>query len=184
MAGELAPHTQGGLGVAVDALLSCLHQHGMAVTALAVRPPRAHGPWGHPYRVEELPPGRRVYGNPVSPKARGLIRQQVETHDVVHAHSHLFFPSLLAFAAARRAGRPFVVTSHGLSSQTAPAWLSALWLRTAGAFLFRRADAVVCLKSGDHERLLRLGVPATRLHLIPNMVDTNVFRPGAGGRTT
>jgi glycosyltransferase involved in cell wall biosynthesis len=55
-----------------------------------------------------------------------------------------------------------------------PAVSAALRLRNA---MLRRADAFVALSREMAQEFLDQGVPAERVHLIPNGVDTRIFRP-------
>ena len=50
-------------------------------------------------------------------------------------------------------------------------------MRALETLLFRRADASVVICEGMRRDLLARGVPAARLHVVPNGVDTDWFKP-------
>lgn len=57
-------------------------------------------------------------------------------------------------------------------------WLNARWERA----VFEQAEAVVAVSSNVGRDLVELGVPANRVHVISNGVDTDEFRPGPARR--
>lgn len=99
--------------------------------------------------------------------------------EVVHAESHLFLTTVQAVRKARKLGLPCVVTVHGVFAERGFAVNSAqlAYLRTLGLEVLRGADVVVCLTRSDVEEVVRLGCSLKRVRLIPNAVDTELFRP-------
>jgi glycosyltransferase involved in cell wall biosynthesis len=91
--------------------------------------------------------------------------------DLVHAHQARA-NAVLAYAARRLGGPPLVVKLAGLDLPRGRDLSSAL-----RRGLLRRADAVVALTPAMRDALRTLGVPASRLHLIPNGVDRARFAP-------
>lgn len=92
--------------------------------------------------------------------------------DVVHTHSGVWYKATLA---ARMAGVPRIVhTEHGRALPDP--WSS----RTLDSFAARRTDAVIAV-SATVARLLVPSIMAdeTRLHVVPNGVDTDRFSPAA-----
>jgi glycosyltransferase involved in cell wall biosynthesis len=89
--------------------------------------------------------------------------------DVVHTHSGVWYKTTLA---ARRAGVPWLIhTEHGWRTQEG--WLSRLIERRAAA----RTDVVVAVSDALADRLRNRIVPADRLVVIRNGVDTDAFAP-------
>ncbi len=98
--------------------------------------------------------------------------------DVVHVHDYLYMGSLLAWAMAKLAGRPVVVTQHVGNVPLRSRVLSRLLKvvnATAGVFILRRTAAAVFV-SNHVMRQFRLS-SRDRVHLIANGVDANVFSP-------
>jgi len=107
---------------------------------------------------------------------RGEIR-------LLHAHSPLLC-GMAALRAARRLGLPVVYEVRGL-------WEEVIAERAAGRRLHpryllarslelrvcRRASAVVAISEGLRGHLIRRGLPAERVRVIPNGVDTKTFAP-------
>lgn len=113
-------------------------------------------------------------GNAIAPGVWRELRDG--DYDVVHAHSHLYFSTNLAALSRRLGGPPLAITNHGLYSQTAPAWLFGLYLRTLGRLTFNAADTVFCYTEADRDRLRERGVRAP-VTVVPNGVDTERFSP-------
>ncbi len=188
----------GGQNVHVAALASALADGGHTVevytrrddVALPERVPlRAgvdvvHVPAGPPESVprDALLPYMDAMGDWLA------ARWRPDPPDVVHAH---FWMSALATLRAVRAvpdrprlgHTPAVVTYHALGSvkrrhqrdqDTSPAGRVA-----AEADIGRSVDRVVATCSDEVRELEELGVPASRVDVVPCGVDADLFRPGA-----
>lgn len=120
---------------------------------------------------------RQLYSVP----AARLVGRAAGAVDVVHAHLGEDLAVLpLAAHAARRAAVPLVVTVHcSLRYTVAGGTVPALLLRTAGAWLERRAeeraDAVIVLTPTMARRLAADGVPDERIHVVPSGADPARF---------
>lgn len=108
------------------------------------------------------------------------LRRAARAADVVHLHDSLYLPNLVAYAAARAAGTPVVVTQHvGLVPYRNPVLRAAMSAanRTIAARVLRGASRVV-FESASVEAYFRRFVRFERAPLlIPNGVDTSVFVP-------
>lgn len=99
------------------------------------------------------------------------LRREGTPVDVLHAHVHrMGWPAVLAGKLLRR---PVVITEH--SSEWPRHMLSAAALRRARA-AFRRAALVCPVNEYLQHAIESYGVQA-RFRIVPNTVDTNVFRP-------
>jgi glycosyltransferase involved in cell wall biosynthesis len=104
----------------------------------------------------------------------------VRAADVVHLHDCLYLPHLVAYAAARRAGKPVVVTQHvGMVPYRNPLLRALLFVayRVLGRALLGGASQVVFVGEGVKryfESFVRFRRPPL---LIANGVDTKVFHP-------
>jgi glycosyltransferase involved in cell wall biosynthesis len=131
-------------------------------------------------RVFRTTPPRQLGFSPAL--ARALYRD-VRHADLVTIHSLNLFPQLAAYAAARQAGKPFIVTPHGAldpwlrrNSPRAKAVNGYLWqdrmLRSADALHFTTAEEA---------RLAAISMTHGREYVIPNGVDVERFsQPGDG----
>jgi 1,4-alpha-glucan branching enzyme len=99
--------------------------------------------------------------------------------EVVHAESQLFLTTVQAVRKAKKLGLPCVVTVHGVFAERGFAVNSVqlAYLRTLGFEVFKNADMVVCLTQSDVEKVVRLGCSMKKVRLIPNAVDTELFKP-------
>ncbi|QGQ19461.1 glycosyltransferase [Cellulomonas sp. JZ18] len=122
---------------------------------------------------------------PWMPDLGAWVADDWATHgapDVVHAH--FWMSGLAAVQAAEVHGVPTVQTYHALGSvkrrhqgvkDTSPSGRV-----TAEATIGRRVDAVVATCSDEVRELARLGVPASRVRVVPCGVDVDHFRPVRG----
>jgi glycosyltransferase involved in cell wall biosynthesis len=123
----------------------------------------------------KIPPAIREY-----PFLFGMTEAIRELRpDLIQAHSHLFLPSLQAIRIARAERIPIVVTIRGLIAERGPIVDAAQWayiITVCKAFL-PKADLVVCLTDYERNILASLGFNC-EIEVIPNGVDTEVFKPG------
>jgi glycosyltransferase involved in cell wall biosynthesis len=115
-----------------------------------------------------------------SPAALARLARAVRAADAVHLHDCLYLPNLVAFAAARRAGRPVIVTQHvGMVPYRNPLLrgLLAAAYRVIGRRVLGAATRVVFVSDavkGFFEKFVTFKAPPL---LIENGVDTGVFQP-------
>jgi glycogen(starch) synthase len=109
------------------------------------------------------------------------LREALRWHDIglVHAHQGEDLAVLpLAEAVARRAGCPLVVTLHcsvrRTLDRTGRRPLTVLGPHVEARGL-RRADAVLVLTPTAAEAVVRDGVPAERVHVVPSGYDPALF---------
>jgi glycogen(starch) synthase len=108
-----------------------------------------------------------------------------EKPDIVHAHSPVL-TAIPARRAARRAGIPMVYEARGLWEDAAAdhGTLRAgdaryRLIRALETRIFRQADAIVTLSEGMRGEIAGRGVPADKITVVPNSVDTDRFgQPG------
>lgn len=102
---------------------------------------------------------------------------------LIHAASN-FLSALPALIAARRLGLPFVYEVRGLWEVTEASakegWADSeryAWQARMEAFVAAEADAVLAITQETKDELVRRGVPADRIRLLPNGADTASFLP-------
>ena len=108
---------------------------------------------------------------------------------VIHAHSPVL-NGLPALWVGRRLGIPVVyearafwedaAVDHGTTREGSLRYRVSRALET---FTFKRADAVVTIAQAMRAELIERGVAAERIHVAPNGVDTEWFRPMERSRT-
>jgi len=118
------------------------------------------------------------YPVPLGPGIGGAL-DAIRRADVLHVHGSLYPASILAALLARRRGTPLIVTEHvGFVPYRASA-LNAVqgfaW-RCVGDFVAGTASALVAC--GERvARWMQKRYPRSRVHLVPNGVDSERFRP-------
>ncbi|GLY21556.1 glycosyltransferase [Micromonospora sp. NBRC 101691] len=136
-----------------------------------------HVPAGPPERLprDELLPYLGEFGRWLA----GAWRDGDWLPDV--AHAHFWMSGLATLHAARRTGVPVVQTYHGLGT-VARRQLGNQDTSPPGRIGYERAigravDRVVVQCQDEVAELLRLGVPRSRMTLVPTGVDEELFRP-------
>ncbi len=181
---EYPPHVYGGAGVHVEHLARELAR-------LATVEVRCFGDQDLPGRnpaVRGYPSGDRMFdGNPAR-EARALevllaglrITAEPVEADVVHGHTwYAAWPGIISRLVY---GTPLVMTVHSLEplrpwkrEQLGRGYDLSAWLeRTA----LEMADAVIAVSAGERGQILRLfDLAPDRVHVIPNGIDTETYRP-------
>ncbi len=129
------------------------------------------------YRVERIRPLMRLYGNPVMPSLLLKLLSESGKYDIIHAHSHLYLSTNICSLVRKLRPTPLIITSHGLTSQTAPGWLNRIYLATLGRWTLNAADRVICYTDEEKKEMERLGVDGRKISVIHNGIDTALFRP-------
>jgi glycosyltransferase involved in cell wall biosynthesis len=118
-----------------------------------------------------------IVGVPAAVNAGLRLRHYLDDADVIHVHNIFFMLSLLT--ALSRPKRPLVTTMHLASLENLPGMLGSLgrlFERSVGRYILHRSDAItaVSASAARHAEALRVEVP---VHVIPNSVDVQRFRP-------
>ncbi|MEH1102889.1 glycosyltransferase [Micromonospora sp. CPCC 205561] len=138
-----------------------------------------HVPAGPALRVprDELLPHMGEFGRWLA----GQWRDGEWTPDV--AHAHFWLSGLATMHAGRRAGVPVVLTYHTLgSTKRRQQGTGAPDTSPPGRIGYERAlgrgaDRVIAQSQEEIGELVRLGVPRSRLTLVPGGVNERLFRP-------
>jgi glycosyltransferase involved in cell wall biosynthesis len=160
----------GGVETHVQRLAQGSVEAGDRVTVLT------HGVRGYP--ADEWVNGVRILRFPMTISSRnypislGLfryLRLHATDFDLVHAHNY----HTLAGQAAIRSRLPFVFTPHyhGTGHTWFASFLHTLY-RQAGARLFARADAIVCVSDAERDLVAgKFPAAAAKIVIIPNGID-------------
>jgi glycosyltransferase involved in cell wall biosynthesis len=107
--------------------------------------------------------------------------------DLVMGTTPPIFQAVSAWVVSVFRRRPFLLEVRDLWPDFAIALgvlrnRALIWIaRRLEAFLYARADHVLVNSPAYRDYLLRRGIPAAKVTLIPNGVDTSAFRPGLDG---
>ena len=182
-----------GAAVHVRQTLGALEDRGVKITVLALRP-------GQPGTIpgQVLAPGDFRAHN--RSKAAGTIAAEASAIasasdltgrcplspgevDLVYERYSLW--SLTGAALAERLGVPLVLEVNAPLVEEQRRYRRLAMIEVAGAIerlLVRRADAILCVSSALRDRVVGLRGIDEGVHLFPNAVDTDLFRP-AGNAT-
>ena len=177
VAGELARRLAAAHGAAIDWHASDCDP-APAIAGVACHPGRA---WNGIERSAGVP-------YPIwSPGALHRVVRAARAAEAVHLHDCLYLPNLVAYAAARLAGRPVLVTQHiGMVPYRNPA-LRALQFaayRILGRMVLRGATQVVFVSDTVRRYFGSFVSFRSPPELVANGVDTALFQPAADARRT
>jgi glycosyltransferase involved in cell wall biosynthesis len=173
--GQMYPSVVGGIGLHAHELSKHQAELGHDITVYAIdngcEQPRTN------YELLKFKDNLSLFGNSIS---LGLLSKMLLTYnnfDIIHAHSHLFFSTNLCAGIKRIGSVPLVITNHGLISQTAPSWLSDIYIPTIAKWTFESADKIICYTEEEKKELVSLGINPDKISVIHNGIDTDLFAP-------
>ena len=163
-----APAEAGGLETIVRQLARGQQRAGMRVVVLSVVDPSA-GP-EHPFVRALVGDGVDARGLPIPSRGylleRRRTRAELERFRPAVVHLHGYRVELVDAPVARALGAAVVSTVHGF---TGGDWKNRLY-EIAQRRALRRLHAVVAVSEPMRRLLAESGIPAERLHLVPNVL--------------
>ncbi len=98
--------------------------------------------------------------------------------DILHIHGHMFYSTTVGSLVSYLSDVPSVLTFHGdFDKPTAVGRLiKRIRAATQGAFILRALERVIALTADDRDLLVRWGVEAERITIIPNGIPLGTFR--------
>ncbi|SDF23899.1 Glycosyltransferase involved in cell wall bisynthesis [Methanolobus vulcani] len=130
------------------------------------------------YSIKKYPVLAKILGNSIMPAMFFDLYKNRHEYDVIHAHSHLYFSTNLCVLLRLFGSSPFVITSHGLNSQTAPKWFQDFYTATGARITFKAADRVICYTDVEKQELIDVvGINPDKICVIHNGINTEQFIP-------
>jgi len=101
-------------------------------------------------------------------------------YDVMIIASHLFLTAVQALRIALKMGKPTILGVHGVYAHRGPVLnsIQKLYLRTIARWIFKKVDIVRCLTHEDAQEVMRYGAPPSKIRVVPNPINTDLFKPG------
>jgi len=181
MASDIYPLTPGGIGLHVVELSKSLVRIGWKHLIFTIGPKanltlKFNGDLKLLYDSFYL----SIRGNKIAPflllRLIKLLRK-IDI-DIIHVHSHLFYSSnVVAVLKKSYLDRPVIITCHGVWSQSLPINLQRIYMKTLGVFTLNSAEKVLCYTSEEKKILSKMGVCQSKIEVIPNGIDTDLFTP-------
>lgn len=181
---------EGGVVRAVLDFCTVLGSRGHAVTLITHDDTDAPAQWPRDETLRPDVPRLHLCKNPelpmgfFSPAQLKNLSRVVERADVVHLHTPWERANIQLAGLARRAGKPYVVTIHGMLDD----WCMAqrglkkrVYLSLAGRGLLNRAAAVHCTAQAERDQASKW-FDASRGTVIPLVFDLGPFRVLPGPR--
>lgn len=124
------------------------------------------------------------------PHLPAYLRRELPGFDIVHINGYRNLMALPVARLARQTGVPLVVQPHGAMPVVVNSFMiKRLYDRLLGQQELRGLAALVALQESERQQALQHGVPADKIHIIPNGLDlhdstplppTGVFRQRLG----
>ncbi len=178
VAPDIYPEVVGGYGLHIHEMSRIQAEMGHNVTVFTQRhnkkQPVKEERFG--YSLKRFEPNAKIFGNSITLNMLNDLHHEFDDYDIIHAHSHLFFPTNLSAFLNRFKDTPLVITNHGLESQTPPLWVSKLYNETLGKWTFNSADVIISYSEEEKEKMRDLGI-TTDIEIIHNGINTDKFKP-------
>lgn len=103
--------------------------------------------------------------------------------DLVHVEDGAYLTSLLVLFIKKLLKKPVILSMQGFPGfswfygNPFVDWAAKIYTLTVGKIVLRTADMVVLSATAYVEDALRLGVPITKIKVIPRGVDVRIYRP-------
>jgi glycosyltransferase involved in cell wall biosynthesis len=99
--------------------------------------------------------------------------------DVAHLHACRNVPGVIAARHLRRAGVPYVLAPNGTAPRLERRFAAKrLFDLVSGRRVLANAAAIIAVSDAERRQLTALGIPASRVRLVPNPVALDEFSPG------
>ena len=175
---DLYPFVVGGIGIHAHEMSKLQAEKGNCVDVITLdKDIAAPTESFNEYGITKLPISFQLLGNSFSVTLPFRLWEIKNQHDIVHAHSHLFFSTVVCAIIRRFSSTPLVITNHGLVSQTAPKWVQQIYMSSIGKWTLQSADKVLCYTQVEKDQLLRYGIPEDKIAVIHNGISTVNFTP-------
>lgn len=115
--------------------------------------------------------------NPICP---GLWWKLLKSDfDVLHTHSQLFFITFFSTIISKIKNKPNIITVHGVKAvrDKTTNLLQEIWLQILSRYIFKITDKIQCMTLNDAKKIQRYGVNNKKIVIIPNGIDTHLFKP-------
>jgi glycosyltransferase involved in cell wall biosynthesis len=173
---DLYPSVVGGLGIHTHEMSRIQVQKGHEVTVLTYDSNSSLIlKEQNVYEIIKIPAHLKIFGNTFSVSFPIELLKIYKQFDIIHAHSHLFFNTVICALLRRIGSVPLVITNHGFVSQTAPMWIQKIYLPTIAKWTFQSADKIICYTEIEKRQLIDLGISSDNIDIIHNGVDAKIF---------
>ena len=183
----------GAASFRLQALVDGLAANGAEVSIVTTRPPKGSPHFNPPYRLSRWPVLRDAGGNVrgyvqyMSFDIPAFFRLLFANADIVVSEPPPTTGVVVALSSALRR-RPFVyyaadIWTEALSATNVPGPVIRV-MRAAEGFALRRAAKVIAISDAVAEKVREFGVPAERVAIVGNGIDTSVFGPSGDTATS
>ena len=103
----------------------------------------------------------------------------VKSAELVHAHGHPYISSLIAAKAAKRYGKPYVLTQHNTFIKYNQPWSTVELLNDQfiGKRTLKDARKIIVVSKATRNYVLNLGADPDKVEVVYNGVDLDRFKP-------
>jgi colanic acid/amylovoran biosynthesis glycosyltransferase len=104
---------------------------------------------------------------------------QSDQYELVVIQSPLFLSSIQGVLLAKKNNKPSILEVHGTLAYRSSILNIAqkIYLYAIGQLALKKSTLVRCLTPGDREEVIKYGCPMEKIRIVPNPVDTDLFKP-------
>jgi glycosyltransferase involved in cell wall biosynthesis len=129
------------------------------------------------FTVKRIPGDPVLFNMPTMPALLHLL--ECDKFDLIHSHEFFSFCSLHGAIASKKKGIPLIITQHNDSLPDSP--LNRLGYQvdahTIGKLSYCQASKVIVLSNDGKRHLIEMGLKDEKVEVIPNAVDSRLFKP-------
>jgi glycosyltransferase involved in cell wall biosynthesis len=108
---------------------------------------------------------------------RRFLRRRVRDFDVAHLHACRHVPGELAARSLSDARVPYVVSPNGTAPIIERRFIAKrVFDLIAGRKMLEGAAMILAVSQAERQQLIELGLPATKLRVVPNPIDDSEFQ--------
>ena len=102
-------------------------------------------------------------------------------YDIIIVQLPLFLTTIQTLKIAQKLRKPTVLEVHGVYAHRNQALnlIQKTYLYTIGQWEFKKATLIRCLTKEDAEEIICYGAPFHKIRIVPNPVDTELFKPSS-----
>jgi glycosyltransferase involved in cell wall biosynthesis len=104
------------------------------------------------------------------------LREHAPDFDIAHVHACHNLPGAIAVRHLRETGVPYVLSPHGtaplIERRRIAKWIFDATLGRGG---LEGSARVIAVSDAERRRLLALGIPASKIAIVPNPIDASEF---------
>lgn len=111
----------------------------------------------------------------ITPQIIPKLSKEIQQFSVIHLHEYHSFQNIAIYYYARKYGIPYVLHAHGSLPRLGKKIRKSIYDYTFGYRLLKGASKVIALNQPEVLQCLSVGIPKTKIVLIPNGINLSEY---------